>query len=56
MVLRGALVTRDPLDLRDLKAALVSLVSKDNWVMSECQDSKERLAQRENQVRQALRA
>lgn len=55
MVHRAALVTPDPLDLLDLRAAPVSLVSRDNWEMSGSQDSKERPDQKENRVRQALR-
>lgn len=53
---RGALVTPDPLDLLDLRAAPVSLASRDNWVTSESLGSKERLDQRENLVRKVPRA
>lgn len=55
MVHRGALVTPDPLDLPDLRAAPVSPASRDSWVMLGSLDLKERLDQRENLVRQALR-
>lgn len=48
---RVALVTPDPLDPLDLREAPVSLVSRDNWEMSEFQDSKEKLDQKENLVR-----
>lgn len=51
MVHRVALVTLDPLDLLDLRAAPVSLVSRDSWEMSGFQDSKERPDQKENLVR-----
>lgn len=55
MVHRGAPDTPDPLDLLDRRVAPVSLVSRDNWEMSVSQDSKERLDQKENLVRQAPR-
>lgn len=45
----------DPLALQDLREALVSLVSKDNWEMLVWQDSKEKLDPKENLVHQAPR-
>lgn len=49
------LVTPVPLALLDLRVAPVSLASKDNWVMLEFQDSKERQVQRESLVPKVLR-
>lgn len=45
----------DPPDHQDLREALDSLVSKDNWEMLVFQDLKERLDPKENLVHQAPR-
>lgn len=45
----------DPQAHQDLREALVSLVSKDNWEMLVLQDLKERLDPKENLVHQAPR-
>lgn len=45
----------DPLAHQDLREALVSLVSKDNWETLVYQDLKERLDPKENLVRKVLR-